>query len=149
MHLLVHSFFPLPGRFNLGNEDVIGFEVCLHVDGRSTLAPERLADGKNPRSFYFAAFDATANECRVLQYGRDVIDGCESPARQHFFELQSDLAGREFFRVEQTRRKDVNMAVPETGSHYKSFAINYGCAARNFDGSAWPNGKNASVMHKD
>jgi hypothetical protein len=51
--------------------------------------------------------------------------------------------------MEQPRRKDMYMAVPETGSHNQVLAVNDFRMARDFDGSAGPNGKNVAVVYKD
>jgi hypothetical protein len=41
------------------------------------------------------------------------------------------------------------MAIPETGRHNQAFAVNDFGIARDFDGGAGPNGKNAAVVNKD
>ena len=43
----------------------------------------------------------------------------------------------------------MSMAVPESGSHNQAFAVNDFGIARDFDGGAGPNGKNAAVVNKD
>src|ERR1700746_1089425 len=83
-NLLAHSPCTLRGGFDLGNADVIGFEESPDVNGRSPLAPERLPDGKNPWSLYFAAFDAAPDDSRVFQNRCDVKNRCETPACEHF-----------------------------------------------------------------
>jgi hypothetical protein len=84
-----------------------------HVNGRSTLRSKWLADGENSGPFHFPAFYPAPDQSGVVHDRRDVKDGRKSPACQHLFKLPSDLLRREFFRVKQTRRKDVHVAVPE------------------------------------
>jgi hypothetical protein len=51
--------------------------------------------------------------------------------------------------MEQARRKDVHMTVPETGGYNQAFAVNNSRIGRDLDGGAWPNGKNAAIVCKD
>lgn len=51
--------------------------------------------------------------------------------------------------MEQPRRKDMYMAVPETGSHNQALAVIDFRVTRDFDGGAGPDGKNGAVMYKD
>jgi hypothetical protein len=128
---------------------VIGFEDSFDVNGRSALAPERLSNCKYPRPPHLAHFYATADKSRVSQYRRYVKNRGKAPACEHLLQLRSDLFRREFFRMEQARRKDMYMAVPETSRHNQAVAVNHSRLARNFDFRSWPNGKNAARMYKD
>ena len=128
---------------------MIGFEEVFDVNGSSTFAPEWLSDGKDPWSFYSAAFDATADESRVSKHGCYVKDGGKTPAREHFLEFGSNLLGRESFRVEQTGSKDMYMVVPEAGGYHHPFAVNNGRMARDFDCGGGTNGNDAALVHKN
>ena len=149
VNLLAHSLDALGGRFDVGNADVIGFEKSLHVNGRSAFPPERFADGENPGPFYFAGFHAMTDEIRVLEDGPDVKDRGEAPARQHLFELGSELLGRKFLGVEQAGREDVDVAVPKASRNDQPFAVNYGRVAWNFDDGRRTDGDDAAVADKD
>ncbi len=113
---------------------MIGFQKRFDVNGRTALTPERFANGEDARTFDFAAGDAAADEIGVFEDRGDVEDGSEAPAGEHFFELRSELLGREFFGVEQTRGQDVDVAVPEARRDNEAFAVDYRGAGRDFKG---------------
>lgn len=124
-------------------------EKAFNVNGRSTLAPERLSHRKYPRPSHLTHFDAMADDIRVFQYGPSVKDSGKAPAGEHLLQLGGDLFGREFFGMEKARRQDMNMAVPETSRYSLAVAVNHRRVARNFDRRGWPNGENAARTYND
>jgi len=147
--LLLHAVGSLGVGFDFGDADLIGFEKIFDVDRSSALYPERLADGENSGAFHFAGGDTTPNENCVFQDGRDVKDGGETPAREHFLQLRGELFGRKLFRVKKAQRKDMNVAVPKAGGNDETFAIDLGGVRREFEGAGWSNSNDVAVMDED
>jgi len=61
----------------------------------------------------------------------------------------SNLLGREFLCMKQSRREDVYVTVPETGSHNEALTVNYGGILWDFDRSSRSNGLNMAVVYED
>ena len=74
-----------------------------------------------------------ADEIGVLEHRSDVKDGSESPPSEHLLKLRRGLLGRELFGVNQPRRKNVYVAVPETGRYDEALTVDDGHTARDLD----------------
>src|SRR5207248_6465595 len=61
----------------------------------------------------------------------------------------SNLFRRESFCSEQARRKNVHVAVPETGGNDAAFAVNDSGMPRDLDRGRRSDGQNASVAQKN
>src|SRR6185312_3552280 len=136
-NLLPNSFFCLRDGFHLRQGDVIGIEEALDVNWLSAFLSERLTGCEYARPFDLAIFNAAADKISVLEHRSDIKDCGESPACEHRFKMCSDLVRRVCLCMNQPRRKNMHMAVPETGSHDEALAVDYGCAAWDFDLGAW------------
>ena len=130
-----------------GDGDVIVGDELLGVDG--DFGPEGFAGGEDARAGEGAVGDLFADEVGVGERAGDVEYGGEAPAGEHGLEHAVELGGGVLLGVEELRRKEVDVAVPEAGGDGEAGAVVGGCVARGGDGGGGAYRDDAVVVDED
>lgn len=128
------------------HRDVVLFDKAADVNRHRR--PERLADCQNPRPADLAGIDPLPQRDRVVENGGDVEDCRETPAVQHRVECGVEVAGLRLAHMQQCRREDMDVTVPESGRYEFAGAVDHLCAGGYLHRLSVSNGGDFSVVNQ-